>query len=64
MDPANHERRSKDGSDGRRRTYLAMPYGERLIWGATAAMLHALYERLFVGQGVIPQTLPRASACH
>ncbi|MGC1304809.1 MAG: CoA pyrophosphatase [Caulobacteraceae bacterium] len=46
MDPANHQQRSYEGPDGERRFY-AMPYGERFIWGATAGMLRALYERLF-----------------
>jgi 8-oxo-dGTP pyrophosphatase MutT (NUDIX family) len=47
MDPANHQQRSYEAADGERRFY-AMPYGDRFIWGATAGMLHALYERLFV----------------
>ena len=44
MEPGNHQRitRSNDG-----RTFLAMPYGERYIWGATAGMLRHLYERLY-----------------
>jgi 8-oxo-dGTP pyrophosphatase MutT (NUDIX family) len=47
MNPDNHERRSMVASDGARRHFYAMPYEERLIWGATAGMLRALYERLF-----------------
>ncbi|HEY2659116.1 MAG TPA: CoA pyrophosphatase [Caulobacteraceae bacterium] len=46
MNPANHERRFLDGEDGARRHFYAMPYQERLIWGATAGILRALYERL------------------
>ena len=44
MQPANHQRVTRD-SDGR--TFLAMPYGERYIWGATAGMLRHLYEGLY-----------------
>lgn len=51
MDPANHERRFHDGVDGARRRFYAMPYGDRLIWGATAGMLRGLYERLFGAGG-------------
>lgn len=47
MDPANHELRMREFSDGRRAHYYAMPHEERLIWGATAGMLRGLYERLF-----------------
>jgi 8-oxo-dGTP pyrophosphatase MutT (NUDIX family) len=47
MDPANHERRFRDQSDGLRRYFYAMPYEDRLIWGATAGMVRALYERLY-----------------
>jgi 8-oxo-dGTP pyrophosphatase MutT (NUDIX family) len=46
MDPANHQRRSMDGPRGAR-CFYAMPYGDYFIWGATAGMLRALYERLF-----------------
>ena len=48
MDPANHERHS-DEIRGRRRNYYAMPYQGRNIWGATAGMLHTLYELLRMG---------------
>ncbi|MDR3509608.1 MAG: CoA pyrophosphatase, partial [Caulobacteraceae bacterium] len=47
MNPDNHERRFLDGTDGARRHFYAMPYQERLIWGATAGILRALYERLY-----------------
>ena len=47
MDPDNHERRFRDLDDGRRRHFYAMPYEDRLIWGATAGMLRILYERLY-----------------
>jgi 8-oxo-dGTP pyrophosphatase MutT (NUDIX family) len=47
MNPENHERRSMTASDGALRQFYAMPYQQQLIWGATAGMLRALYERLF-----------------
>ena len=47
MNPDNHERRvwSQPGLPDRH--YYAMPHEGRFIWGATAGMLRALYERLF-----------------
>ena len=47
LDPANHEKRSRPWL-GRERQFYAMPYGERFIWGATAAMLRNLYHFLRV----------------
>ena len=46
FDPANHERREGVWR-GHRRFYYAMPYEGRFIWGATAGMIRALYERLY-----------------
>ncbi len=46
MDPANHRRDSRPWKGGRR-SFYAMPYGERYIWGATAGMLRNMQERLF-----------------
>lgn len=46
MDPANHEKRETEFR-GQMRSYYAMPYEERFIWGATAGMIRALYERLY-----------------
>jgi 8-oxo-dGTP pyrophosphatase MutT (NUDIX family) len=46
MDPANHEERVWESPEGRRR-YYAMPHQDRLIWGATAGVLRALWARLF-----------------
>ncbi|MDX2276820.1 MAG: CoA pyrophosphatase [Hyphomonadaceae bacterium] len=46
MDAANHERREGEWR-GRKGAYYAMPYGDRFIWGATAGMIRALYERLY-----------------
>jgi 8-oxo-dGTP pyrophosphatase MutT (NUDIX family) len=47
MDPANHERRHYDLPDGQRRHFYAMTWEDELIWGATAGMLRALYDRLY-----------------
>jgi 8-oxo-dGTP pyrophosphatase MutT (NUDIX family) len=47
MDPANHERRYYDQPTGERRYFYAMTHEERVIWGATAGMLRALYDRLY-----------------
>ena len=46
MDAANHERRFYDLPDGGRRWFYAVPYQERVIWGATAGMVRCLWERL------------------
>ncbi len=45
LDPANHKRHSRV-LGGHERQFYAMPFGERYIWGATAAMLINLYEVL------------------
>ena len=45
LDPANHEKRSRAWF-GRERHFYAMPYGDKFIWGATAAMLRNLYHFL------------------
>lgn len=45
LDPANHQRHSRDYKGGRRFFY-AMPYGDFYIWGATAHMLVNLSEVL------------------
>lgn len=47
MDPANHERRYYDQPGGQRRWFYAITHEERVIWGATAGMLRALYDRLY-----------------
>lgn len=46
MNPANHERREAEWG-GQLRRYYAMPYEDRFIWGATAGMIRALWERLY-----------------
>jgi hypothetical protein len=42
MNPAHHERHSRDWQ-GRLRYYYAMPWQGRYIWGATAGMIRNLY---------------------
>lgn len=46
FNPANHERREGEWR-GVKRAYYAMPYEEHFIWGATAGMVRALYQRIF-----------------
>jgi 8-oxo-dGTP pyrophosphatase MutT (NUDIX family) len=45
MDSANHQRDSRE-MRGETQHFYAMPYGDRYIWGATAAMIRNLFERL------------------
>jgi 8-oxo-dGTP pyrophosphatase MutT (NUDIX family) len=45
MDPANHQVHSREFR-GMERSYYAMPFAERYIWGATAGILRVLYERI------------------
>lgn len=47
MDPANHRRDFHDPDTGPRRWFWAMPWRERYIWGATAAIVRALRSRLY-----------------
>jgi len=47
MNPANHELREAEWR-GQKRSFYAMPYEDRFIWGATAGMIRALYERLYL----------------
>jgi 8-oxo-dGTP pyrophosphatase MutT (NUDIX family) len=46
MQAANHQRHSRQWQ-GMTRTYYAMPFGERYIWGVTAGILRNLYERIY-----------------
>ena len=46
MKPENHLLHSRDWK-GKSRSYYAMPYGERYIWGATAGMIKNLYDRMY-----------------
>ena len=59
MDPANHEERIWESPQGARR-YYAMPHQDRLIWGATAGILRALWRRLFGDDAVNPDSRPPA----
>jgi 8-oxo-dGTP pyrophosphatase MutT (NUDIX family) len=45
MNPVNHQVHSKEFR-GIERSYYAMPFEERYIWGATAGILRVLYERI------------------
>ena len=45
MNPQNHQIHSKEFR-GIVRSYYAMPFAERYIWGATAGILRVLYERI------------------
>ena len=47
MDSANHRRDFYDPESGPRRWFWAMPWRERYIWGATAAIVRALRARLY-----------------
>jgi 8-oxo-dGTP pyrophosphatase MutT (NUDIX family) len=47
MNPANHQVHSKEFR-GIERSFYAMPFGDRYIWGATAGILRVLYERIYL----------------
>ncbi len=46
MNEANHQKDSREWR-GRQRSFYAMPYEGRYIWGATAGMLKNLHDRMF-----------------
>ena len=46
MAPENHQRHSREWK-GMTRSFYAMPFGERYIWGVTAGILRNLHMRLF-----------------
>jgi 8-oxo-dGTP pyrophosphatase MutT (NUDIX family) len=46
MGPENHLLHSRNWQ-GKSRSFYAMPYGERYIWGATAGMIKNLYDRMY-----------------
>ncbi|MCJ8142048.1 CoA pyrophosphatase [Ancylobacter sp. A5.8] len=46
MSPANHQRHSRE-AEGLIRTFHAMAYEKRFIWGITAGILRTLYERMY-----------------
>jgi 8-oxo-dGTP pyrophosphatase MutT (NUDIX family) len=45
MDPVNHKLGSKEFR-GLQRSFYEMPFEQHYIWGATAGMLRAMYERI------------------
>jgi 8-oxo-dGTP pyrophosphatase MutT (NUDIX family) len=47
MNPINHQIHSKEFR-GIERSFYAMPFAERYIWGATAGILRVLYERIYL----------------
>lgn len=47
MDPANYEEHERELPNGERRRFYAMTHDDRFIWGATAGILRALYDRLY-----------------
>lgn len=47
MDPINHKLGSKEFR-GMQRSFYEMPFEKHYIWGATAGMLRALYERIYL----------------
>jgi 8-oxo-dGTP pyrophosphatase MutT (NUDIX family) len=47
MNPANHQMHTREFR-GMERSYYAMPFAERYIWGATAGILRVLYERIYL----------------
>ena len=47
MDPASYEQREMRTADGVQRRFYAATWEDRTIWGATAGMLRALYDRLY-----------------
>lgn len=50
MNPDNHIKKSALWQ-GSQRHYLEMPHNGRHIWGVTAGVIHALYERLYKDEG-------------
>lgn len=46
METANHQTHSREWQ-GMMRTYYAIPFGERYIWGVTAGIFRNLYERIY-----------------
>lgn len=47
MDPRNYEQHERTGADGKVRRFYATTHENQYIWGATAGMLRALYDRLY-----------------
>lgn len=47
MDPVNYQEHEREAPDGQKRRFYAMNHEDQYIWGATAGMLRALYDRLY-----------------
>jgi 8-oxo-dGTP pyrophosphatase MutT (NUDIX family) len=47
MNPENYEEHEREAPTGERRRFYAMTHENQYIWGATAGMLRALYDRLY-----------------
>jgi 8-oxo-dGTP pyrophosphatase MutT (NUDIX family) len=47
MDPANLEEHERELPSGEKRRFYAYTHEDRFIWGATAGVLRALYQRLY-----------------
>jgi 8-oxo-dGTP pyrophosphatase MutT (NUDIX family) len=47
MTPENYQQHAYDRGDGTLRHYYAMTHEEQTIWGITAGILRALYDRLY-----------------
>jgi 8-oxo-dGTP pyrophosphatase MutT (NUDIX family) len=47
MDPANYQRQERELPTGEKRRFYAVTHEDRYIWGATAGILRALYDRLY-----------------
>jgi 8-oxo-dGTP pyrophosphatase MutT (NUDIX family) len=47
MDPANHVQHEREIPVGVTRRFYGMTWEDRFIWGATAGILRALYDRLY-----------------
>jgi 8-oxo-dGTP pyrophosphatase MutT (NUDIX family) len=51
MDPANHRREHMEVPEGVRRSFWAMTWEERYIWGVTAGIIRGLRTRLYGDEG-------------
>ncbi len=49
MDPANHRTEGREWK-GQWRSYYAMPWSDRYIWGATAGIIRSLHDRVLAAQ--------------
>jgi hypothetical protein len=46
MEEANHQTHSREWQ-GMMRTYYAIPFGERYIWGVTAGIFRNLQQKIY-----------------